>query len=98
MSEFITLTQDEQDDQIVSFYANQERDKNSLEINIARYQLMLPGLPEGAFKSRIQSLLSQSQERLVEISAIMAATELQLPAQERLQASLARLQSKGAIA
>lgn len=97
MSEFITLTQDERDDQIVSFYANQERDKHSHEINITRFEAMLTTLTDGAFKNQIQTLLNQTRSRLAEVNAIINATQSQLPSEERIQSSLTRLRSKGVL-
>jgi hypothetical protein len=88
------LTQDEQDEIVVAFMQSQERDAFTHQINLDRFDAMLPSLPEGNWKSRISELRAETAQRLAEVQSIIAATEDTLPSQERIDAAIARLAAK----
>ena len=93
---FKALSQDEQDDIVVAYFTGLERDKFSHEINLNRFDAMLPNLPDGDFKKRISELRADTASRLVEVDALIAATEAQIPPADRLTASQQRISSKAA--
>ena len=88
------IDQDEQDDIIIGFFAAQERDQYTHALNLERFDRMLLTLPEGDWRKRVQILRDQTASRLNEVETIMAATETQLPAQERINAAKLRLKAK----
>jgi Tfp pilus assembly protein PilO len=92
-----TLKQDEMQEVIVSFYKGQETDLYVHNINKERYEEMLKTLPEGPFKTRVEKLLAETNERIEEVSAILAATEKQLPAQNEIDTVLASLELKEGV-
>jgi hypothetical protein len=88
------LSQDEQDEIIVAFMQAQERDLFCHQLNLERYNRMLETLADGEFKSHITKLRDETAKRLAEVQAIIAATECQLPPQERIEAAKTRIASK----
>ena len=90
------LTQDEQDEIIVSFLHAQERDEFCHQLNLARFDQMLSSLPEGKYKERITQLRNETNERLNEVTSIIAATQAQIPPKERVDAATARIAAKKA--
>ncbi len=92
------LSQEEQDEIIVSYLHAQERDEFCHQLNMARFDAMLPSLPAGKFKERIAQLRNDTQERLVEVTGIKTATLAQLPPKERVDAAKARIAAKEAAA
>lgn len=91
---YVLLTEEEKDDITVSFLKSQERDMYCHEVNIERYNTMLPTLPEGDFKKRIQHLLNDENKRKTEIESIIVATVPKLPSKERVAAAKIRLEQK----
>lgn len=88
------IGEDECDDIIVAFMLAQEQDHYTHTLNLNRYDQMLLSLPEGKWKKRVQSLREQTVARLAEVESIIAATETQMPPQDRLDASKLRLKKK----
>lgn len=91
---FTLLSQDEQDDLVMSFMLAQERDQFAHELNQARYDAMLATIPDGAWKQRIKELRDQTAARLEEVNSIVEATKPQLPPQARRGAAMRRLKEK----
>lgn len=91
--QFQVLSQDEQDDIMTNFLLAQERDLFCHQTSLARYDAMLVSLPDGPFKTRIQGLRTDTQSRIDEVNAIIAASQNQIPPSERLQAAMSRLSS-----
>lgn len=89
------LTEDEESETIVLFMLAQERDHHSHSVNRDRYQRMLKDLPPGPFRERIQHLLAETNDRLVEVEAIIAATVPQMPPADRVSAIREALKAKG---
>jgi len=88
------LTQQEQDDIIVSYMLSQERDAYCHSINLERFNTMLMDLPPGKFKERIEGLRNDTQLRLTEVQATVDATKDQLPPQARIDDALTRIRDK----
>lgn len=82
------ITQLEKDKTIVQYMQAQQRDLHIHNVNLERYNTMLETLPEGKYKDRIVKLKAETEERIEEVSAIVAATEPQMPSQERIDAAL----------
>ncbi len=92
MSDYQVLSQEEQDDIIVSFMLGQERDKFCLELNLNRYKDVLEkGNGKGKWHDRVKELQAESVERLAEIDSIIEASKVQMPSQERVEAAQKRL-------
>ncbi|HUV56508.1 MAG TPA: hypothetical protein VMV84_04675 [Dehalococcoidales bacterium] len=96
MTDYNVLSQEEQDEIIVSFMQAQERDDFCHQLNLSRYETMLKTLPEGDWKSRVAKLRAETVQRLAEVRSIIAATEPQLPSAERLAVAKNRLLVKNA--
>ena len=94
---YMLLNSDEQDDTLVLFMASQERDQFTHTINKARYEAMLLTLSPGPFRDRIQTLLDETNQRLAEVKAIIAATVPQMPSAPKIATSLTRLKAKGML-
>lgn len=94
---FKLLSQDKQDDSIVAFYLAQEADLHSHQVNKARFEAMLAGELAADFREKLNTLLRDTNSRIAEVSAIIAATESQLPPQGRCEAAVKRLQANGAV-
>ena len=94
--EYQVLSQEEQDDIIVSFLLSQERDEFCHQLNLERYKQMLTVLPEGAWKSQVTKLRDETSKRLEEVKSISAATIAQLPPAERIETAKQRLKAKEA--
>ena len=94
MADYQVLSQDEQDDIVVGFMLSQERDKFCHELNLGRYESMLPGLPDGEWKERVTQLRSETANRLVEVNSIIEASINKLPPPERLELARQRLQAR----
>lgn len=92
--DYEVLSQDDQDEVIVAFMLAQERDHYCHEINRERYGQILLTLSAGKFHDRVSELLAETNERLVEVSAIIVATKSQMPPADRVSMSMERLKSK----
>lgn len=92
------LTPDERDDMLVSLMKSTETDHYMHEINLERYEAMLQTLPDGAFKTKIAKDRTDTVDRLVAVNSIIAATIPQMPSQERVAASVLRLETAKAAA
>ncbi|MBA7557137.1 hypothetical protein ES705_49871 [subsurface metagenome] len=90
MSEYLVLSQDEQDDIIVSFMLGQERDKYCHELNLQRYTEMLKTLEAGEWRDRVSKLKSETVSRLAEVNSIINVTKPQMPPLERITAAKQR--------
>lgn len=88
------LTQDEQDEIIAEYIKAQERELFCHELNLQRFEQMLPALPEGEWKQRIKQLHTETIARISEVESIMKATVKQAPPTERLQAAMERVKAK----
>ena len=91
--EYTLLTEEEQDDIIVTFMQAQERDAFCHQINMERYDSMLVELPDDAFKKKIQGLMDETAGRLGEVTGIINATVKQMPDSVRIAASVARIKA-----
>jgi len=96
MRNYKVLDQDTRDDIIVEFFEAQERDLHCFLLNKERYEAMLEHLEDGPFRKRIEKLLAETNQRIAEVEAIIAATEKQLPGSDRIAAAKQRLQAKRA--
>jgi hypothetical protein len=92
--EYKTLTQEERDDLIVSFYQSQERDLFLHQINKERYEEILKTAKEGDFRAKIERLLLETESRIANVSQIVQATEKQLPNEVQIKNSLDRIRAK----
>jgi 3-methyladenine DNA glycosylase/8-oxoguanine DNA glycosylase len=88
------LTQEEQDEIIAAYLKAQERDLFTHKLNLQRFDAMLPSLPAGEFKQRIQQLRNETVERIAEVEAIIEKTLPQAPPVERMQAAIARVEQR----
>ena len=93
-SKFKTVAAAEINEMIIQTYRANEMDLAMHEVNKERYEAMLATLPDGKFKTRIQTLLSETEERIVEVSNILASTESQLPAAEEVTAIVTKIKSE----
>ena len=94
MTNYQILSQEEQDDILVSFSLAQERDKFCHELNLARYTKMLVSSKEGKWRDTVLKLRQETTERLAEVNSIIEATQSQLPSPERIAAAKLRLLSQ----
>ena len=92
--EYRLLTQEEQDEIIAVYLKAQERDLFTHKLNLQRFEAMLPSLPNGEFKQRIQQLRNETIERIAEVEAIIEKTLPQAPPVERMQAAIARVEQR----
>jgi ferritin-like metal-binding protein YciE len=88
------LTQEEQDEIIATFLKAQERDLFTHRLNLQRFEAMLPSLPAGEFKQRIQQLRNETIDRIAEVEAIIEKTLPQAPPVERMQEAIARVEQR----
>lgn len=95
---FLTLTDDEQIDVIIQTYKASEMDLFVHQTNKARFAAMLLALSPGVWRTKIETLLTDTNSRLVEVQSVLDATTSQLPAPADITASLARLAAKEAAA
>ena len=91
------LQEIEQDDALVLTLASQERDHFTHTINKQRYETILSSIPVGRFRDRVTHLLGETNERLEDVNAIIAALTPQMPPAARIAASVSRLRNKGAL-
>ncbi|MBA7541718.1 hypothetical protein ES705_34034 [subsurface metagenome] len=91
MSVYQVLSQENQDDIIVSFMLSQERDKYCLELNLERYTVMLKTLGAGKWRDQVVKLQAESTSRLAEVDSIIEASKAQMPPPGRLAATEQRL-------
>jgi len=93
---FGLMSQDEKDDVIVAFMKSQETDRYCLQLNHDRYMRMLKDLDEveGAWKNQITELFTQTAIRMEQIDGIMAASAVQMPIQERIDAAMLRMKER----
>ena len=94
MSEYQVLSQDEQDDIIVSFMHGQERDKYCHELNLQRYTEMLKTLEAGKWRDQVLKLQEETNSRLAEVNSIIDVTKAQMPTPEHIAAAKQRLATK----
>lgn len=90
------LTQDEQDEIMVSFIHGQERDLYCHMLSQERYREMLRTLPEGDWRKHIAKMEKEVTDRLAQVQSIIDATTPQLPSAEWIAAAKARLAEKAA--
>jgi hypothetical protein len=90
------LTQEEQDEIIAAYLKAQERDLFTHRLNLERFEAMLPSLPPGEFKQRIQQLRNETIDRIAEVEAIIEKTLPQAPTRERMLAAIARVEQRAA--
>ena len=91
MADYQVLSQEEQDDIIVSFMHGQERDKYCHELNLARYAEMLKTLEAGPWRDRVSKLNGETVSRLAEVNSIIDVTTPQMPPPDRITAAKQRL-------
>ncbi|GAI61403.1 unnamed protein product [marine sediment metagenome] len=91
MPEYLVLSQDEQDDIIVSFMLGQERDKFCHELNLQRYTDMLKTEKAGEWRDRVSKLKGETVSRLAEVNSIINVTIPQMPPPGRITAAKQRL-------
>jgi hypothetical protein len=88
------LTQDERDEIIATYLKAQERDLFTHRLNLQRFEAMLPTLPPGEFKDRIQQLRNETIARIGEVEAIIEKTLPQAPPVERMRAAVERVERR----
>ncbi|MBA7571863.1 hypothetical protein ES708_13632 [subsurface metagenome] len=93
--EYQILSQEEQDDIIVSFMLGQERDKYCHELNLQRYTEMLKTLKAGEWRDRVSKLEGETVSRLAEVNSIIGVTTPQMPSPERITAAKQRIEAAG---
>ena len=74
MADYQILSQDEQDDIVISFLHSQGRDKFAHGLNLERYDTMLKSLPDGEWKNRISQLRVETSKRLAEVNSTIEAS------------------------
>jgi len=87
MKDYKVFTKQAEKDRIlVEFMEAQERDHWLHTINRQRYQSILATAPAGknAFRTRIEGLLAETEDRITEVEAIIAATISQMPSAETI--------------
>lgn len=89
-----TLSLNEQHDMVVSTYYANEQDLFSHNTNKERFERILQGTISDAFRTRIGKLLSDTNNRIAEVQAILDATIPQLPSDAEISASLTRIKSR----
>lgn len=89
--EYQVLSQDEQDDIVVSFMLSQERDKYCHELNLQRYTGMLEKLEPGKWRDQVLKLQADTVSRLAEINSIIEASKGQMPPAGRKTAAEQRI-------
>jgi len=94
MPKYQVLSQEEQDDIIVSFMLSQEKDKFCLELNLNRYKdILSKGDGKGKWHDRVKELQAESIERLAEIDSIIEASMVQMPTPERVETAKQRIEA-----
>ena len=91
MAEYMVLSKDEKDDIIVAFMLGQERDKYCHELNSERYKKILESAEPGEWRNKIEKLLKETEQRLVEVNSIIETTKNQMPPPARIEAAKKRL-------
>lgn len=94
MKKYIVLSQDEKNDCIVSFLKGQEFDYYTNTINLERYQKLYDLLEDGTFKTKIGVSITETQNALNEVGAIIDCTIPQLPSEKEIDKSIKRLKIK----
>ena len=74
MADYQILSQDEQDDIVISCLHSQERDKFAHGLNLERYDTMLKSLPDGEWENRISQLRVETSKRLAEVNSTIEAS------------------------
>ena len=80
------LNQDDRDRSWVEHLESQERDHYWHQRNATRYRALLTMLDDGPFKTRIEKLLAETNDRLYEVDAIINAmqAEPEAPSDSRI--------------
>lgn len=91
------LSQDEQDEIIVSFFESQEREEFCHSINKERYDNIIATVPDSEWRSNVIKLRNETEQRLADVKSIIAASVPQLPSTERIAAAKSRLLTKQAL-
>ena len=95
---YSVLSQEKCDDTVVAFLYAQQYEHYCHMLNKQRYESILKQpIVSDAFNQRVAQLLGETNQRLAEIESILAATVAQLPTQDRIDASRARLVADGSI-
>jgi len=94
MRNLITITAEEKEDMLIQTLKAQEMDLYIHNLNKERYQDMLPNLPEGPFKVRIEGEINTIDSRLVEVNAVITALDKQIPVGTDVAVVMARLKAK----
>ena len=98
LSGYSILFQHKADDVVVAFLHAQEYERYCHILNKQRYESILQQpIVSDAFNQRIAQLLRETNQRIAEVESILAATTAQLPPQDRIDASRARLIANGSI-
>ncbi len=92
--EYQILSQEEQDDIIVSFMLGQERDKYCHELNLQRYTKMLETSKAGKWHDRVLKLKDETVSRLAEVDSIIGVTVSQMPPRQRIDAAKQRIEAE----
>jgi hypothetical protein len=92
--EYTILSQDEQDEIIVAYLMAQERDAFCHNLNLERFERMIPSVAEGPWKERITHLRDETKQRLSEVQSLIEATRGQLPPADRINKARARIAAR----
>ena len=92
MPDYLTLTQDNQDDGIVSFVGGQEADLQSHLLNLSIWSKVLETLPKPGAENYSEALVKayterirQVKERITEVSALLEVGKKHLPSSARVK-------------
>lgn len=92
-NKFRTVQATEVDEMLVNTYRANEMDLASHEANKERFETMLQTLPQGKFRDRITQLLAETNDRITEVTAILEATEPQLPQQAEVETIVTKIKT-----
>jgi hypothetical protein len=92
--EFLLLSQEERDEMLAATLLAQERDLFMHRANKERFRRILANGARGEFRRRIEDLLSQTEERISEVTQIIEALKPELPPAQRLRAAHERIKAR----
>ena len=92
---YTLLTEEEQDLRIVETMKAQQMDHLLFTKDLERFQSMLPTLPDGDLKTKIQNEIPVLQSRIDEVESIIDALNTQMPpTQARIDAAIATINAQ----
>lgn len=92
--EYKVLREEEKIDCLVSFLKGQEFEFYTNTINLERFNRLYSVLEEGKFKEKIKVSISETENALKEVGAIIECTIPQLPSPKEIERSIKRIKNK----